>query len=193
MDLTFQEIYNFFNLHYCDYKKEFTDLSFDNVHNHYLVNDTHTAFDFDSLKLHCYMDDFKSADALYFGVNNKNCLYFIEFKNGNKIKNFRNDCKIKGIHSKIILRFILSYLNLGVNLSNLKIHYIIVINSTSAGTPSFSLGVALASRCQNPNSQMLINYLKPKLTNCKIMDTPEFYDNIEVWLDTQFTEKISKI
>lgn len=184
-----QKIYDFFNLYYNDDKTTMKELSKDAEHNCYLVSDLSEAFNFDSIKKKCVRSDIASADALYFGKNDK--LFLIEFKNGNKIKTFRSECKTKGIHSKVILRYILSYLNLSVNLSNIKLHYVVVINSTSAGLPSSAYGAALASRLPSNNQTKFISYLTPELIGVPVLGQLEYYDNVDVWVDIQFPKKLT--
>ena len=186
-----QKIYDFFDLYYNCNKKTLRELSEDTAHHCYLVSDLSEAFDFDSIKNQCVKSDIASADALYFGKKDK--LLLVEFKNGNNIKNFRAKCKIKGIHSKIILRYILSYLNSCVSVSNIKFYYIIVINSTSAGLPSSGYGRALASRLPLKKQSEFIAYLTPGLTKVSVMGQSEYYDKVDVWVDTQFTNNLTAI
>lgn len=186
-----QKILNFFNIYYSHDKKTLRDLSEDTAQHCYLVSDLSEAFDFDSIKNQCVKSDIASADALYFGKKDK--LLLVEFKNGNNIKNFRAKCKIKGIHSKIILRYILSYLNSCVSVSNIKFYYIVVINSTSAGLPSSGYGRALASRLPLKKQSEFIAYLTPGLTKVSVMGQSEYYDKVDVWVDTQFTNNLTAI
>lgn len=186
-----QKIYDFFDLYYNDDKKTMEKLSEDMEHHCYLVSDLSNAFDFDSIKNKCVKSNIASADALYFGKNDK--LLLIEFKNGNKIRSFRAKCKTKGIHSKVILRYILSYLDSCVCLSNIKLYYIVVINSTSAGLPSSAYGRALASRLPSTEQSNFIRYLTPDLTEVPVMGQSEYYDNVDVWVDTQFTNNLTAL
>ena len=186
-----QKIYDFFDLYYnCD-KKTLRELSEDTAHHCYLVSDLSEAFDFDSIKNKCVRSDIASADALYFGENDK--LILIEFKNGNNIGRFRAECKTKGIHSKVILRYILSYLNSCMCLSNIKLYYVVVINSTSAGLPSSAYGRALASRLPSIEQSNFIRYLTPDLIGVSVMGQSEYFDNVDVWVDTQFTNNLTTL
>lgn len=186
-----QNIFNFFNLYYGSDIKTLKDLSEDKTQHCYLVTDLSNAFDFDSIKTKCVESNIASADALYFGKNDT--LLFIEFKNGNNIKSFRSHCRKKGVHSKVIFKYILSYLTSCVNLANINLHYVVVINSTSAGLPSTAYGVALASRLSSTNQQNFIKYLTSRLTGITLMGQSEYYDKVDVWIDTQFSNNLSMI
>lgn len=182
--------YDFFVKYCSSCLSTMTQLSLDSINGVNLVNDSTQAFDFDLIKNMYFDENVKSADALYF--TQKDTILLIEFKNGNKIKSFRADCKTKGKHSKIIFRYIMSYNDSKINLDNIKFKYIVVINSTAAGLPSTSLSVSYARRCRSYIKDQFCSYLVSDLVNKNIFGTLEYYNSIDVWVSNVFASELQK-
>ena len=182
--------YDFFVKYCSSCLSTMTQLSQDSANGVYLVNDSTPAFNFDRIKDMYFDENVKSADALYF--TQKDTILLIEFKNGNKIKSFKKNCRIKGKHSKIIFRYIMSYIGSKINLDNIKFKYVVVINSTSAGLPSTSLGVGYAKRCKPYTKTQFYSSLVSNLVNQNIFGTQEYYDSIDIWVSNMFTPELQK-
>lgn len=182
--------YDFFVKYCSSCLSTMTQLSHDSANGIYLVNDSTPAFNFDRIKDMCFDKNVKSADALYFTQNDT--ILLIEFKNGNKIKSFRDDCKTKGKHSKIIFRCIMSYNDSKTNLDNIKFKYVVVINSSAAGLPSTSLSVSYARRCRSHIKDQFCSFLVSNLVNQNIFGTQEYYDSIDIWVSNMFTPELQK-
>lgn len=165
-------------------------LSQDSTNGVCLVNDSTPAFDFDLIKNTYFDENVKSADALYF--TQKDTILLIEFKNGNKIGTFKADCRTKGKHSKIIFRYIMSYIGSKINLDYIKFKYIVVINSTAAGLPSTSLSVSYAKHCKPCTKDQFYSFLVSNLVNKNIFGAQEYYDSIDIWVSNMFTTELQK-
>lgn len=185
-----QKIDEFFSQHFI--KKTFKDLSYDDSNDVHLVQNETEAYAFDKIKDQLTNKGMCSADALYF--SDGDFVNFIEFKNGNIDEKTIANCKYKGVDSKKIFRFLLTYTKYrDIDFTKVKYKYVVVINSTKNGQPSTALSISMASIAGGEIKEKLLNYLLPKLKGMNFLGVKEFYDELDAWTDVEFDNKIKKL
>lgn len=162
----------------------------------YLVSSDIKAFNFDGItKLFCKKNckqGIKSADGLYFSKT----IYFVEFKSGIKAGNNYNDTYIEDCIDKAIdtlnthEKIVKEYRGDEIQINNLQHDYIVVMNSSSDGTPSKAFGLALAK--VSKILPELISKLNDGIRE-KQKDLLCKFTNIDIWNDIYFDKNVCNL
>lgn len=175
MNQGISKIYIFFAIKYSDTIDSFMNISLNSVDGTSFVAATETAYNFDRIVRKYYNDPPYSIDAIY--LNDK--IYLIEFKDSSieeRKDKLKRILKVKLCSSLLLLQNLISE-KCSSNIKNIKIHYLVVLNSNK--NPKMTRAAALMN-ISHINNGLLSSY------ECKVNGVRVYCDKCIICNELNF-------